>query len=242
MLRLLASAGVPPHIALPSVELRGDPAVDFPYPFAGHRFIDGVAADALDENLLPTFAREIAAFMGAVHSIPVSFARASGIPEIDARTHGDGMRAWLDHGVEIARQLDGRDREVDRAVQWVARHPMPAELLDAPRVLIHADLVTEHVVVDPATGRIRGVIDWTDAMISDAPRDFVFLATWRGWQFVEEVLRHYPRETDSRFRARLHWMARTLAVMLLATAHERGTDLTPHIQAIRNVFAKDEIP
>jgi hypothetical protein len=60
---------------------------------------------------------------------------------------------------------------------------------------------------------------------------------WRGWLFVDEVLGHYPRSLDKRFRARLLWMARTLAVMLFATAHESGTDLIPPVRSIRNVFA-----
>ena len=77
-------------------------------------------------------------------------------------------------------------------------------------------------------------------MLSDAARDFVFLVTWRGWRFAEDVLRVYPRAVDKEFRARLRYMAQLLSVIWLAFAHEQGADLAKHIQAVHNAFAPDD--
>src|SRR3712207_325228 len=41
----LVAPAMPPSIALPIVELRAPPRLGFPYPIAGHRFINGVPAD-----------------------------------------------------------------------------------------------------------------------------------------------------------------------------------------------------
>src|SRR5688572_19699280 len=76
---------LPAHMTVTRVELIGPPTLDFPYPFAGHRFIEGVAADAVSEHLLPTVAREIATFLGALHSIPASRCRDIGLAEVDAQ-------------------------------------------------------------------------------------------------------------------------------------------------------------
>jgi hypothetical protein len=54
----LVAGVLPPRIAVPKVEFVAEPGLDFPYRFAGHRFIAGVAADKGDADLLPTLARE----------------------------------------------------------------------------------------------------------------------------------------------------------------------------------------
>src|SRR5688572_224398 len=208
---------LPAHMTVPRVELIGPPTLGFPYPFAGHRFIEGVAADAVVEQLLPTVAREIATFLGALHSIPASRGLAIGLREMDAK-HEEGAAEWRKQVLADAQRLRGMDPVVDDALLSLEREAVPSEFFHVPLRLIHADLDPEHIIIDPATGRIRGVIDWTDAMLGDAARDFVFLAAWRGWDLVEEVLAHYPHVVDDGFRARLRWMARLLSVYWLEVA------------------------
>jgi aminoglycoside phosphotransferase (APT) family kinase protein len=92
------------------------------------------------------------------------------------------------------------------------------------------------VIVDPATGRIAGIIDWTDAILGDPARDFVFLVAWQGWAFAETVLRDYPLPVDSGFRERIDTMARLLTIIWLVQAHEQRTNVEKHVQWVRNVF------
>jgi aminoglycoside phosphotransferase (APT) family kinase protein len=221
---------------VPRIELLAPPTLDFPYQFAGHRFIDGVPADALSADLLPTFAREIAAFLGAVHSIPAAHGRAIGLPEVDA-AYEAGSREWRQQVLRDSQRLRGLDPLVDRALLSLARERVPSEYFHLPLQLIHADLSTDHVLVDPVTGQLRGVIDWTDAMLGDAARDFVFIVAWQGWPFVEDVLAHYPRAVDGEFRARLRWMARLMSIFWLDVARESNRDVDKALQAVRHVFA-----
>jgi hypothetical protein len=66
----------------------------------------------------------------------------------------------------------------------------------------------------------------------------VFLVTWRGWQFAEEVLRLYRRPTDAEFRARLRHGARFLSLMQLSYAEAEGLNVPAHIRGVHNAFAE----
>jgi aminoglycoside phosphotransferase (APT) family kinase protein len=228
---------LPTQIRVPRVELLAGPTPNFPYPIAGHRFIPGIAADAVERELLPVLAREIAMFLIALHSTPVPLAGAAGIHEMDM--NDPGRREWLEHGIAVAAELKGLDSAVDHALAWLSTRPSIPQL-GGPLQLIHGGLEPQHLLVDPATGFLVGVIDWTDTMLGDAARDFVFLVTWRGWRFAEEVLHLYPRAVDREFRARLRYMAQLLSVIGLAFAHEQGADLAKHVQAVRRAFAPDD--
>jgi aminoglycoside phosphotransferase (APT) family kinase protein len=234
--RLVAPV-LPSHVAVPQVELMGSPMFGFPYPFAGHRFIAGIPADAIAQHLLPTVARQIATVLGALHSVPEHRARQAGVREMDV--NDEGRREWLEHGFTAASRLRGLDPVVDQAVTWLSQVSLPGMRMDGPLHLIHHDLSPEHVVVDATTGVVNGVLDWTDAILGDAARDFVFLATWQGWRFVEQVLDDYPRTVDREFRTRLRSMAQLLSLMWLVYAQEQGSDMATHIQSVRNAFAAD---
>jgi aminoglycoside phosphotransferase (APT) family kinase protein len=231
----LVSAVLPATVAVPHVELVGQPSPGFPYSFAGHRFIAGVDADAVDSRLMSTLARDIAAALGAIHSIPETTARDAGVL---ARDLDDvGGNEWLERGLAAASELRGLDPIVDQAVSWVRRTSLPLARFDGPLRLVHQDLSPEHVIVDAATGQVTGILDWTDTILGDPARDFVFLVTWRGWDFAEEVLRSYPHAVDRDFRGRLQFMARLLSVMWLAMAHVQHGNTAIHIEWVRNAFA-----
>lgn len=234
VLELVAPA-LPAHVAVPRTERKGPPTLGFPYPIAGHRFIPGIPVDAVPTQFLPSIAREIAAVLGAIHSIPEHRARAEGILEMDVNE--EGRHEWGKRGIAAAERLHGLDPVVDQALRWLSEEALLPMVPGGPLCLIHHDLSPEHILVNPTTGALSGVLDWTDAILGDAARDLVFLATWQGWPFVELVLRNYPRTVDGEFPQRLRSMARSLSLMWLAFAHEQGSDLTSHIQAVRNVFA-----
>ena len=231
----IVSTVLPATVAVPHVELIGQPSPGFPYRFAGHRFISGVNADAVDSCLMLTLARDIAAALGAIHSIPETTARDAGVVERDLDDVGGNE--WLDRGFAAASELRGLDPIVDQAVSWVRQISLPLGRFDGPLRVIHQDLSPEHVIVDAATGHLVGIIDWTDTILGDPARDFVFLVTWRGWEFADEVLLSYPHKVDRDFRARLRFMARLLSVMWLAMAHVQHGDVAKHVEWVRNAFA-----
>lgn len=233
--RLVATI-LPSQIRLPVVELLASPSPAFSNAFAGHRYIPGVGADEVAEELLPTLAREIAIFLGALHSTPVPVAGAAGIHEF---VMDEDRRARLEHGTAVAMTLRGRDPVLDDALSWLSKTPT-APPFGGPLQLVHGGLEPQHLLVDPATGFLNGIIEWTHTHLGDAARDFVFLVTWRGWHFADDVLRLYTRAVDREFRTRLRYLAQLLSLIELAFAHEQGADVTKHVRAVHNAFAPSE--
>lgn len=229
----LVSSVLPADVSVPQVEVIGRSGVGFPYRFAGHRFISGVTADAIDSNLLPELARDVGIALGAIHSISEEAARAAGIREMDADDLA-GRFGW----VEAAFALHRLDPVVDLALEWFREIPLPTAPFDGHPRLIHQDMGVDHLIIDPNTGRLAGILDWTDTILGDPARDFVFLVTWKGWDLAEETFRSYPHHVDQAFRERLGFMSRLLSIMYLTLANEQHFDLTSCVEGVRNAFTR----
>ena len=233
----LLAKHLPANVAIPRVEFVGPASAGFPYPVAAHRYIAGVPVDELQSNWLPSLASQIGHVLATLHGIPEDAARQAGaLAPPTAYMADEGRRIWVENGVRFLSRVGDPDPVVAQAIAWISRVSTPSGF-DGPLKLIHQDLSPEHVLADPATGRITGILDWTDVMLGDAARDFVFLAGWRGWSFVEDVLRHYP-PVDSGFRDRLRFMARLLTPIWLAYAHERGTEVEKMRSWVHNAYAE----
>jgi aminoglycoside 2''-phosphotransferase len=233
----LARSVLPPETAVPLVELTGAPSLEFPYAFAGHRYIEGVAADALDPSLHAELARGIAAALGAIHSVPIAAARAARVP--DANPPNEGAYEWFRRNLAGASQLTDADRTVRHAVRWVSELDEPLRFRAGPTRFTHNDVSADHLVVDGSTGRLAGIIDWTFTCLGDAAMDFVSCALFGGWGFVERVLAHYPGTVDDGFLERLHYAARLGSVMWLGLAQQEGRDVGRYIAWVENAFAPE---
>ena len=213
----------------------GEPSEAFPYRFAGHRFISGVSADAVSPHLNATLASEIGRALEAIHSIPVEEARAARVVEIDMDE--PGRKDWLKRGVDRASRLRGLEPAIDPALDWLAGMSLPIRGYDGPHRFVHQGLSPGNLLVNPHTGQLTGILDWTDTVLGDAARDFADLVTWRGWEFTEEVLRSYHRPIDEGFRDRIRFAARVLSTVVLTEAHAHGMDVAAYIHGVRNAFA-----
>jgi aminoglycoside phosphotransferase (APT) family kinase protein len=140
-------------------------------------------------------------------------------PAAPAEPHGVNP-APVDLPVEAA---DPRD--------WLVDLTGPAELLrvlhaDRPPtstegVLAHADLGAEHLLA--ADGRLTGVVDWSDAAVTDPALDFARLYRDFGPAFLDEALRAYGRRDAPAFRRRITFFARCAALEDLAYGHPAYT-------------------
>lgn len=232
----LARSVLPSSVSVPEVRVVGPTVDEFPYRVAVHRFIDGVNMDEVDPELRPELARTVGEALGAIHSTPLSAARDAGLAELD---RGEpGRTAWFEGGSEGLRALRGRDASLDEAIEWAALLDDPLRKLDAPTRFIHHDVSPEHLLADPQTGRLCGIIDWTDAILGDPARDFVSLVTSGGWEFTDRVLAHYTHPVDPGFRERLRFMARLLPLMWLGHAKLREEDTEKHVSWVRNAFGR----
>jgi aminoglycoside phosphotransferase (APT) family kinase protein len=129
------------------------------------------------------------------------------------------------------------------------RHHRPVEalLLAAPppagprsAVFSHNDLGIEHVLVDPDSGAVTGVIDWSDAAIVDPAVDFGLLLRDLGPDALDAALARYPSQGAGvpGLRERATFYARCRALEDLAHGLETGREayLVAAMDALRRLF------
>ncbi|MFC4115909.1 phosphotransferase family protein [Nonomuraea zeae] len=123
-------------------------------------------------------------------------------------------------------ELDYRD--VEQHVPEAQRPLVERFLRDAPpdepRTLrfCHNDLGAEHLLVDARTSSITGVIDWTDAAVTDPAHDFALIYRDLGPEIFELTVSHYEFDLDDEDRARVLFYARCALIEDLAYGLSTG--------------------
>lgn len=102
--------------------------------------------------------------------------------------------------------------------------------------LLHADLGTDHVFADPATGAVTAIIDWGDCRSGDPVWEFACMAIWERDR-LPLVLASYGPD-DPAFDAKLDVC---VLVRLLGEArwmHERDMAIENGVRRIRAAFSR----
>jgi len=206
-----------PGARIPQPELTGRPSPRFPYRFFGYRFIPGCGADELSPARLDRsgLAEQLGATLSTLHASDPTDLIALGVPE-----EREEPQSRLDSVIESApviRRALAADLDEPCAPYLSGAVEVPPPY-GGPRRLIHNDIGIEHLIFDPRTGLLAGIIDWEDTSTGDPAFDFTGLRCWLGAGFVEEVLRHYPIGVDGGFRERLGFLARAQALEWLGEA------------------------
>jgi aminoglycoside phosphotransferase (APT) family kinase protein len=133
-----------------------------------YRRLPGRALATLDEPACvpATTTATLAGFLDDLRAIPTAPVRAAGVEEDDA-TPGEWLEEARRHHAMAAALVPAAHRP---AVDAFLRAPVPPWAEPAP-VLLHNDLGVEHVLVDPATRAVTGIIDWADAALGDPAYD-----------------------------------------------------------------------
>ncbi|MGY5118369.1 aminoglycoside phosphotransferase family protein [Streptomyces sp. 900105755] len=115
---------------------------------------------------------DLAGLLTGLREVPVRQAETLGVP----RTPPRSLEALRRMAVPAAERLAAAD-EFDPSRLLQLTPPGAAQLAAQPgtAVLVHHDLKGEHLVVS-ADGRVRGVLDWTDAAVGDPAEDIAGLA------------------------------------------------------------------
>ena len=108
---------------------------------------------------------------------------------------------------EFADDLTGPEHLVE-VVQSSVPAPGPH------RVLVHGDLGAEHLLV--ADDRLSGIVDWSDAALSDPAVDFARLLRDFEAGFLDDALEAYGGPPDDGFAERVLFVARCAALEDLA--------------------------
>ena len=232
---ILATVARPLGSLVPDVLYRGRPCEHFPYPFIGYRRLRGVAADTAGVSL-DRLALQIADLFGRVHGLdpsglpPTPAGWEQGSPQTLAREVV--TKASLIHQALLTDRHDAVDH-------WLRGGPQAPKSRSLSR-LCHNDISAEHILVE-SDGTISGLIDWTDAIVTDPAVDFVGLITIAGWPFIDQVLDSYSLPRDPEFVPRLEWLARAHTLRWLAEAVENNETTERHLTWVQRAFADSNL-
>jgi len=182
-------------------------------PFAGYKKLPGIAGDVSKSVDLHKVARQLGLFLTRLHAYPVDKAREAGVPE-----RSDLVAHWRNKSCE---QLNGIvDLNVDPTnLRRYLENDVPTPF-EGALSLVHNDLWAEHILVDPRSGSVSGIIDWGDAAISDPAVDFACLYSWYGEKWLENVLANYSGTLDAEIIPRSRYLATCLAIHNITLGQE----------------------
>lgn len=171
--------------------------------------IPGVAA--VDAARLDTtaLADDLAAFLSALHGVDPLLAGEVVHPDPDP------AEVWLEQvGEEYAAAADDVDADLRGPVEAFLATAPPAPATDL--VFCHNDVRDDHLMVDPGTGRVTGIIDWGDAVLGDPALDLATVLTDFGAAVLDRVLAGYRHPREKGLTERIRWVARRRMVEDLA--------------------------
>jgi len=164
----------------------------------GYRHIPGVrlGPKVLGGPHGATVAGQIAAFLTALHAFPLQRAASVGVSVGDPTTWRKEYASffrWVQR--EAFPALDSRERQwtTDICEDFLGN----AANFRFTTALLHRDLAMEHVLYDPASGDVTGVVDWGDASVGDPAFDFAGILADLGESAVRAVLKEYRGPKDA---------------------------------------------
>jgi aminoglycoside phosphotransferase (APT) family kinase protein len=209
-------------LPVPVPELVGRPSRRFPWPFWGGRPVPGteLAETELSEAGRLRVARDVGAFLGALHDPALVTEVGTELPRDPMRRGDPGVRAPRTRR-ELARLgeqgLRAPDRELDRFLAAAARLAAPA----GADVVSHGDLHVRHVLVD-RTESAAGVIDWGDLCLADPVVDLSLAYSAFAGPARAAFLTAYGRPVDAEREVAARVLAVNLCVALVAYAADTG--------------------
>ena len=205
--QVLAGRGLPvPRDAQIAHDADGEVAAGF------YRYVPGDPARVARRS--PDPARDLGEFLTALHAVPLDPVRES--CEVIDDLWRDRFRVrWEGCRTHLPAAARGW---LERVIASFLASP---ETTSTRRVLIHGDLVEEHVLVGP-DDRLAGVIDPGGPWIADPALDFGTLAERFGWAFADAVLTSYAGPRDPGFHRRACFCAnvRPLVTIGLGLRHQ----------------------
>lgn len=222
-------------VRLPRYELVGRADERFPYLFAGYCKLPGVPALGLPPPPVEDLSPVLAQVLSAIHSFPAEEAMRLGVfvePEDSISRQREEACGWLE---ELRSALPA---SLFAGVESrLAPDRQPASY-GGPARFLHADFSAEHLLVDPATKAVTGLIDWTDASVGDPALDFSYLWVWQGEPLVSAILRDYTPTVDVHFRERVdfHGLCTALAELKYGIQTGREQNRRAGLLAIERAF------
>ncbi len=233
---LLAALAPRLSIAIPRYEFVGQPSAPFSRHFGGYPLIDGTPAIHLDLTgaRLAALAPAIGLALSGLHRWAVADGIARGVPVTDTGAVIDEARSEALADFDLVAP-HAPDAPLERWHTYLQVRP-PRPPRQASPVVVHADLAAEHVLCDPGSHTVTGIIDWSEIAIADATLDFAGMYHWGGSGFVEAILSSYtgpPLEPEAKERARYLAACRAVGDVRFGLETSRPEYIRGAINALR---------
>lgn len=172
----------------------------------GVQFTKSISETFSKEELL-TIAQQLGSFLTVVHSFPIEEAKQLGIKQIDS--FGSWKKRLTKIKKEVFPYIDGNEQQwiitmFENFLETIAKVPIKS-------VFIHSDIMPEHIIIDPKTHTLSGIIDFGDIEIADPAYDFTFLARY-GQDFLNESYKSYALPRGQTFKERRQFYEDSSAV------------------------------
>ena len=159
----------------------------FPWHFAAYRYLEGTSLSHIDdEAIVNAVAPAVGEFLAELHRAPVE-------AELPSPWDGDDDTAWVSH--EFKQSIGAYPTGLRKRLDAYLQNSWPADP-DVPRVLAHADMLEDHILVDLVTGELTGIIDWADACTTIRSADFAGLFYTAGRAYAARAYATYGVEPD----------------------------------------------
>lgn len=204
LLPSLARHLAPTGVAIPHLELVGSAGPLFPYKWFGYVMLPGDQAGDIEIGQVPVgpVAARLGAALSALHAFPAAEAQRLGVPaSMASRALAAMVGRALGRLPEVASALGGD--LADRVRAGLEAQAVPE--YGGPTVLVHNDLLPEHILLNRETREVSAIIDWSDTALGDPAVDFAGLELWGGRALTERVLARYTGTVDPGFTARV-WL------------------------------------
>lgn len=207
-------------VAVPTFRFQAAASPRFPRCFVGYPKLPGEPAIRLPPGAvqLDVVIEPLARALSALHAFPLDAARSAGVPEQPLEVVLTEVRTDALDDLPRVREI-APDAPIER---WHAFIEAGVEAVNRPGVLVHNDFAAEHVLVDPHSHAITGIIDWSDIAISDPVVDFAGLFHWGGEPLVRRVLETYTGSLDDDALRVARYLAACRGAMDVAFGLDRG--------------------
>jgi aminoglycoside 2''-phosphotransferase len=177
--------------------------------FGGYRMIAGEELTEGAFAALPREAQEgvlhqIGRFLVILHALPAALVARPG-----AETKREDAAWFAERYAERRTRLAEALGPALMAAADRFYQAFPAAVATTDTAVIHRDFSEDHILLDPQSQRLAGVIDFTDAALGDPAFDFAFLWSY-GREAPARVLRSYDSGADPAaiLNRSLWWFAR----------------------------------
>jgi aminoglycoside 2''-phosphotransferase len=212
-------------------------------PFTVHQEITGEFLTRETWEGMPTPAREraasdLAAFLRSLHALPIEIGLECGLAQIDAADMARHLREETANtihrhlGHEAQRRLDQTLKRW--SLQPAARRP----------ALLHCDIGPGHLLYDPSTLQLTGVIDFGDIVIGDPARDFIYIYEDFGPRLLREVLARYAGKDASKMMPAIRkwYLLEAISWTMGMYREGRAADLAHGLAEIQRELANVPLP